>query len=274
LEEDYNADKKIQITLPRLSFEMSGMTYDASRKLNTNLKQIGVVNNELVSQYNPVPYNFDFNLYLYVRNVEDATQILEHIIPFFTPDYTIKLNLIPELGIVKEVPIILNSTTSDIRYEGDRESETRTIIWTLNFTVKGFIFGPTSELGSIIKTSITNIYNDISPTDVVYFNMTTPGVGNYQIGEVVYQGFTYQNNTASAKVVAWNNNQLQLTNIQGNFVSNQPIYGMNTNANYTFSSYSTLGELPTEFAKIVVQPNPTSANANSEYTYTKTITEY
>jgi hypothetical protein len=63
-----------------------------------------------VAQYNPVPYNFDFSLYLYVRNIEDATQVLEHIIPYFTPDYTIKLNLIPEMGIVKEIPVILNNT--------------------------------------------------------------------------------------------------------------------------------------------------------------------
>jgi T4-like virus Myoviridae tail sheath stabiliser len=274
LEEDYNADKKIQMALPRMSFEMSGLSYDSSRKLNTNIKNFGLNNNgDLISQYNPVPYNFDFNLYLYVRNVEDGTQIIEHIIPYFTPDYTIKLNLIPELGIIKEVPIILNSTSSDITFEGNRDSETRTIIWTLNFTVKGFIFGNVSETGSIIKTSITNIYNDISPDDIVAFNMTNPGIGEYQIGEIVYQGFTYKNSTATAKVVSWNNNILELTDVQGNFVSNQPVYGMNTNANYSFNSYNLAGSIQTKFAEITVTPNPSSANANSDYTYTETISE-
>ena len=165
-------------------------SYDASRKLNTNWKQFGLINGQMSSQYNPVPYNFDFNLYLYVRNIEDATQIVEHILPYFTPDYTIKLNLIPELGIIKEVPIVLNSTKSEIMYEGNRESDTRYIVWTLNFTVKSFIFGAFGDTGNIIKTSITNIYNDINATDIVAFNMTTPGTGNYQMGEVVYQGYT------------------------------------------------------------------------------------
>ena len=129
LEDDPQLDKKVQMTLPRMSFEMSGLTYDASRKQNTNIKQFSKVTGSVVSQYMPVPYNFDFNLYIYVRNVEDGTQIIEHILPYFAPDYTIKLNLIPELGIVKEIPIILNAATSEIEYEGDKNSETRMIIW-------------------------------------------------------------------------------------------------------------------------------------------------
>jgi hypothetical protein len=119
LEEDLNLDKKVQLTLPRMSFEMAGLSYDSSRKQNTNIKNFaGTPPSGVLSQYNPVPYNFDFNLYIYVRNIEDGTQIIEHILPFFTPDYTIKLNLIPEMGIVKEVPIILNSTSHEILYEG------------------------------------------------------------------------------------------------------------------------------------------------------------
>jgi hypothetical protein len=156
----------------------------------------GGTNNGVVAQYNPVPYNFDFNLYLYVRNVEDATQVLEHIIPYFTPDYTIKLNLIPEMGIVKEVPIILNNATHDIQYEGNRDSDPRLIIWTLNFTVKGFIFGKTSPVG-VIKTSITNILNNITSDDIIAFNMNTPGIGTYQAGEIVYQGYSYSNATGN-----------------------------------------------------------------------------
>jgi hypothetical protein len=253
LEEDYNADKKIQITLPRMSFEMAGMSYDATRKLNTNWKQFGTSNGEMSSQYNPVPYNFDFNLYLYVRNVEDATQLIEHILPFFTPDYTIKLNLIPELGIIKEVPIVLNSTSHEIQYEGNRESETRTIIWTLNFTVKGFIFGAISPQGGIIKHSIVSIYEDITSDQIVDFNINqTTGVGDYQIGEVVYQGFTYNTATATAKVITWGNSVLQLTDINGDFISTQPIYGLTSSANYSFTSTNII---PNKYAQIDAYAN-------------------
>ena len=274
LEEDLNLDKKVQLTLPRMSFEMAGLSYDSSRKQNTNIKNFaGTPPSGVLSQYNPVPYNFDFNLYIYVRNIEDGTQIIEHILPFFAPDYTIKLNLIPEMGIVKEIPVVLNSTTHDIVYEGDKESETRMIIWTLSFTVKGYVFGKTTPTGQI-RTSITNIFNDISSTDVVQFNMANTGTGTYQTGEIVYQGYSAQESTASGRVVLWTNNILHLTNIQGNFVSDARIIGTKTNSNYQFTSYVAPAQ---KMATITVVPNPTTANtanANVDYTYTTTITEF
>ena len=269
IEGDPNLDKKVQMTLPRMSFEMNGLTYDATRKQNTNIRQFAQTNAGVVSQYYPVHYNFDFNLYIYVRNIEDGTQIIEHILPYFTPDYTIKLNLIPEMGIIKEVPIVLNTTTSEVTYEGPKDTDPRMIIWTLNFTVKGFIFGAVSSTG-LIKTSITNIFNEITSADTIQFNMSTSGIGTYQIGEIVYQGYSLPLSTASAKVVYYNNNTLQLTNINGNFVSNQPIIGSITNANYTFTSYQVQ---PLKYAEIDVVPNPTDANANSAYTYTTVISE-
>ena len=273
LEDDPDLTKKIQIALPRMSFEMAGLSYDSSRKQNTNFKQFAQTTSGLISQYNPVPYNFDFNLYIYVRNIEDGTQIIEHILPFFAPDYTIKLNLIPEMGIVKEIPVVLNSTTHDIVYEGDRDSETRMIIWTLSFTVKGYVFGKTTQTGQI-RTSITNILSDITSGDVVQFNMANTGTGTYQTGEIVYQGYSAQQATASGRVVVWENNILQLTDIQGNFVSDAYIIGSKTNSNYSFTSYTVQ---PQKMATITVVPNPAtanSANANVDYTYTTTITEF
>jgi hypothetical protein len=265
LEEDFGADKKVQMTLPRMSFEMTGLNYDTSRKQNSNIKSYAQGPNGVVGQYNPVPYNFDFSLYIYVRNIEDGTQVVEHILPYFTPDYTIKLNMIPEMGIVREVPIILENITQDITYEGDRSSDPRMIIWTLNFTVKGFVFGKTSDVG-VIKTSITNILNEISSEDVVEFTINPlTGVGDYQIGEDVYQGYSSRDTSATAKVVYWENNKLTLTNVQGNFVSTQPIYGFNTSTNYKFTSYNVS---PTRMAQIVVRaPNEPFVNAsNTQFT--------
>ena len=274
LEDDLDLDKKIQVALPRFSFEMTGLSYDSSRKQNTNVKNFAQTGSGVVAQYNPVPYDFDFSLYLYVRNIEDATQVLEHIIPYFTPDYTIKLNLIPEMGITKEIPIVLNSTNYEVNYEGPRDSDPRMIIWTLNFTVKGFIFGASSGPVGLIKNSITNIYSDILQTDIVSLTTNPSGLGQYQVGEIVYQGYSYQTQTASAKVVLWSNNVLHLTDIKGNFVSNQPIYGINTNASYQFTGYNVLSKRSANLASIVVTPNPPTANATDPYTYTTTITEY
>jgi len=267
LEEDFNLDKKVQITLPRISFEMTGFAYDASRKQNTNIKNFAQTSAGTISQYNPVPYNFDFSIYIYVRNIEDGTQIIEHILPYFTPDYTIKLNMVPEMGIVKEVPVILNSTTQDIQYEGNRDSDPRLIIWTLNFTVKAFIFGATSS-AEIVYHSITNILNKITPEDSVQFVMDPDsGIGNYQVGEIVYQGYTIDNAVAMGKVVTWTNNNLVLTNINGNFVSSEPIYGVKNSANYKFISYT---PTPYKFVQIDAQANVDSHSISSTTSSTGT----
>jgi hypothetical protein len=267
---DPNLDKKVQMTLPRMSFEMVGLSYDASRKQNTNFKSFVQTSNGIKSQYNPVPYNFDFNLYLYVRNIEDGTQIIEHILPYFTPDYTIKLNLVPEMGVVKEVPVVLNSTNHETTYEGPRDSDPRMIIWTLNFTVKGYVFGPTSTAG-LITASITNILNDVTADTNVVFNVNAGGVGEYQIGEIVYQGYTIVNSTASGKVVSFDNNKLTLTNINGNFVSSQPIYGATTNSNYIFNSYYVA---PGTLSQIVITPNYVGGDLLTETGTEDLLTEH
>jgi hypothetical protein len=273
LQGDPNLDKKVMMTLPRLSYEMNGLTYDSSRKQITNIKQFSQSANTTTSQYVPVPYDFDFSLYLYVRNIEDGNQIIEHILPFFSPDYTIKVNMIPEMGIIKEVPIILKDTKYDVTYEGDYTSDTRMVIWTLNFTVKGFVFGATSTAG-LIKTSITNILNNIPEDQNIIFNVNSGGTGSYKKDELVYQGISSALATASGKVTNWSaaNNQLTLFNISGNFVSNSsPLIGQTSNAQWVFNSYKLTQK---NYAKITITPNPTTANANSSYTYTTVINEY
>lgn len=271
LQTDPNLDKKTQITLPRMSFQLNGFTYDASRKQNTNVKNFVNSGGNLISQYNPVPYNFDFDLYLYVRNIEDGTQIIEHILSYFTPDYTLKLNMIPEMGIVKEVPVILNSTSQEIDYEGNFERDTRVIIWTLNFTVKGHIFGKISDTGGPITHSITNIYSNPSDEDIIAFYIDpSTGLGTYQIGETVYQGYSGPLAIATGKVVAFNNNILYLQNINGNFVSSLPIQSSISPANYSFTSYN---PTPQKMVQIDIIPSPNTAAPPDPYTYDITITE-
>ena len=266
LQDDPNLDKKVQMTLPRMSFEMNGLRYDASRKLNTNTKNFAQTNTGLISQYNPVPYDFDFSVYLYVRTVEDGQQLIEYILPFFTPDYTIKVNLIPEMGIIKEIPITIKDTNYEVDYESDREGTTRMIIWTLNFTVKGFVFGQSSSTG-YIRSSITNFLQDLTYNDNVLFNMSNTGVGIYNVGETVYQGYSSQFATATGTVVNYNslNNTLQVSNISGNFLSNQKIIGLKSNASYTFNSFQVI---QTQYAQMISTPVPTDANSSTITTAT------
>jgi len=159
LKGDENIDHKAATTLPRISFELMSIEYDASRKLNPIQIQRPVANEDgsYKRQFVPVPYNYHFSLWIYAKNVEDGLTILEQILPFFTPEFPTKLNLIPEMNVSINVPIILNGVQSEDTYEGDFKDENRKIIWTLDFTMKGYLYGPI-RTDAIIKFANVNFY--------------------------------------------------------------------------------------------------------------------
>jgi hypothetical protein len=136
-----NLLKSVATLVPRMSFNLEGLSYDVSRKQITTLQNFSFTDNTLKTQYAPVPYNFDFSLSLYVRNTEDGTQILEQILPFFTPDFTVTVDFINSMGRKYDMPVILNSVNTTTDYEGDMLT-TRLIIWDLEFTAKGYIWPP------------------------------------------------------------------------------------------------------------------------------------
>ena len=152
------ADGSVAATLPRMGFVMNGITYDGTRKLNT-VGQVFAANtassSNLLKQYNPVPYNFDFVLTAMVDNAEDGAQIFEQIVPFFTPEFTVSVNLVPAMNIKPDISMILNGVQIEDSYEGDFQV-TREIIWTLTFTMKGYIY-PDVKSGSVTKSVIVNL---------------------------------------------------------------------------------------------------------------------
>lgn len=136
---DPHLTKSIASTLPRISFNLDSMNYDASRKQMTTLKNFSNTNNVFKSQYVPVPYDFTFTMSIFVRNIEDGTQIIEQILPFFTPDFTVTVDFISSMEKKYDMPVILNSVSNTIEYEGDM-SATRVIVWDLEFTAKANIW--------------------------------------------------------------------------------------------------------------------------------------
>lgn len=175
---DPNLNRQVAMTLPRMSFEMISSNYAGDRKLvtvNRNVKVNPDNSEQLLYQYNPVPYDFTFELNIMVQNADDGTRILEQILPFFTPDWTTTVNLIPELGLKYDIPIILSSVDSTDTYEGDYETR-RALIWTLTFTLKGFVFGPTRK-SEAIKTAITKAFAAGSNFDLELFGIVD-GDGN------------------------------------------------------------------------------------------------
>jgi hypothetical protein len=171
---DPTLTKSIATVVPRISFNLDAMSYDASRKQVTTLKNFGNSNGTFASQYVPVPYDFNFTMSLYVRNTEDGTQILEQILPFFTPDFTVTIDFISTMNQKYDMPVILNSVNSNVEYEGDMMS-TRLILWDLDFTAKGYIWPAVrsdASNGKLIRYANTNLYN-MANTKLVNI-LTTP----------------------------------------------------------------------------------------------------
>jgi hypothetical protein len=148
-------DREVAITLPRLGFEITGLAYDASRKINKMQKTVRVKANEdgkkLNFNYAPVPYNINFSLYSFTATAENGLQIIEQILPFFQPEYTVTMNVIPELQIKRDIPIILNTVNYEDTYSGDF-TRRRAVIYTLAFTAKTYLYGPMSN--SSVITSV------------------------------------------------------------------------------------------------------------------------
>lgn len=175
LEEQPSLEKPLAITLPRMSFEILSMSYDSKRKLGRiqKLTKYDTENSTLTTQYTPVPYNLNINLYVVSSKLEDGLQIVEQILPYFSPEYSVTSNMIPEIDAAVDIPIILNSVSMEDNYDGSF-LERRAIIYTLGFTVQIQLFGPVSNNGSI-KTVITTIGDtDSEETQATYTAEVVP----------------------------------------------------------------------------------------------------
>lgn len=167
LDQDANLDSKVAITLPRLGFEIQTLQYDPTRKLNRvqkfkKVKSDSNDNSKMDSQYMPVPYNLNVQLYVMAKQSDDALQIVEQILPFFQPDYTLTINDMVDMGISRDIPIVLNSIDYEDSYKGEF-TERRAIIYTLDFTTKFFLYGPVTS-SKVIKTVQVDQYTDLPDT--------------------------------------------------------------------------------------------------------------
>lgn len=146
LEQVPNLNKPVQMNLPRMSFELIGMSYDTTRKLTTTQTFLtrDVDNNQIKSAYLPVPYNLNFELSIMTKLNDDMLQIVEQILPYFQPNYNLSVDLVKEIGEKRDVPIVLDNISMTDNYEGDY-TERRALIYTLKFTAKTYLFGPVSS---------------------------------------------------------------------------------------------------------------------------------
>ena len=162
LEQQPNLDQReMAVSLPRMGFEISGINYDPSRKLQRvgRLKKTHATDTGTqYFQYNPVPYNISFNLYSFTATAEGGLQIIEQILPYFQPDYTVTINAIPEMGIKRDVPITLNSVNYEDTYDGAFTTR-RAVNYTLGFTAKTYLYGPLHS-SKVIKETQADMFVD------------------------------------------------------------------------------------------------------------------
>ena len=271
LTSDPDLVKSIATTVPRISFEMTGMNYDSTRKLQTTQRNFsaGSTSTTVKTQYTPVPYNFDFSMSIYVRNTEDGTQILEQILPFFTPDFNVTVDFVPGMDNKYDMPVLLTSVSNETDYEGDMMS-TRLIIWNLEFTAKSYIWPAVQSGGKIIRQANTSVSISTDAKNTQQFTVDYANGSNYfsdteivrtQDGQV-WGKVAYFSNTSIGNMV--------VTDLNGVLKVGDVLLGDYTNAKYTIS---TMDNLPIKSTLVITVPAPITANVDDEFGFSETIYE-
>ncbi len=285
---DPTLTKSIAVHVPRISFTLDAMSYDPSRKQLSTIQNFNLTDDGLKRQFAPVPYNFDFTLSIYVRNTEDGTQIVEQILPFFTPDYTVRINFNPEMGTSYEMPVILNSVSTEIDYEGDM-STTRLIIWDLTFTAKAYIWpaiksdshqgliGMWSDVGGPNGTggygaAFTDIH--ITSGDKTIQELTVDSTTGHHVfvtSEIVR--VINRKNIAGRMVYFSNDTRglLVIGELTGVIEPGDTIVGDYSNASYTVLAVS---NAPYKVVRMITKPDPEDAGPDDEYGFSEEIIEY
>lgn len=185
IEQSPDLNKPIQISLPRMSFELVGLSYDSSRKATTTQTFLTTSVTDKTQQkksYLPVPYNLDFEVSIFTKLNDDMLQIIEQILPYFQPAYTMTIDLVEQIGEKRDVPVVLNSISMSDDYEGDFSTR-RSLIYTLRFTAKTYLFGPISSASSdvIKRVSIGLISGDTTktPTREIVYSVEPRATKNY-----------------------------------------------------------------------------------------------
>ena len=175
LEQVSDLNKSTQLSLPRMSFEMIGLNYDSSRKVSstqTFISALGSDKKKVRKTFMPVPYNMAFELSIYSKLNDDMLQIIEQILPYFQPSYNLTVDLVDQIGEKRDIPVIFEGITMSDDYEGNYQTR-RSLIYTLRFTAKSYLFGPISDPSKDIirKVSVGYITGDKTDTptrDVTY----------------------------------------------------------------------------------------------------------
>ena len=240
LEQSPDLNKAIQITLPRMSFEFQGLTYDPTRKVTTTQTFLSGASADKASEkktYMPVPYNMQFELSIMCKLNDDALQIVEQIVPYFQPAYSLAVDLVSTIGEKRDIPVTLENITMDDQYEGVFSTR-RVLLYTLRFSAKTYLFGPVSSTTTDIikKVSIGYIAAESSGKnsrtggrDVTY-SVTPRATKNYDgivatnlTNDISLEDRVFEVNSGSAltvnKYIVIDNESMYVDKINGNEIT-------------------------------------------------------
>lgn len=270
--QDPELTKEVQMTLPRMSFELTSIVYDPLRKRNLFAESYSPESATTIKSIRTTPYNFEFELSIYVRNTEDGTQIVEQILPYFNPDYNLTIDIIGLSDQKVDVPFILQNINYQVDDLGSPDT-TRVLIWTLTFTAKGYMFGPIVSR-DVIRKATANTFNSVFELEgkrsIVVSNT---GSGTYKVGELVYDGATLSAANATAFVDSWepDADTLVVSDVNGILKVGRTLIGAVSNAAYSISSFNALDA---QLSKLVITPNPVTANVNTAFGFDELIQEF
>ena len=179
IEANPDANAITSIRLPRMAFEITDISYAPSRKLQTTSKVYTETNvegtNTIKKAYVPVPYDITFTLSIMSKSTEDGTRILEQILPYFTPEWTVSAKLLADFSNYTDIPIVIGSLRIEDSYDSNF-LERRALIYTINFTMKAYLYGPITE-SKLIKIADVNINNPLdSPNNILQTVQVRPGL--------------------------------------------------------------------------------------------------
>ena len=283
---DPTLTKSINVSVPRISFELTGMSYDSSRKQQSLIQNFALnANGGINTQYTPVPYDFNFSMAIYVRNTEDGTQIVEQILPFFKPDFTVTVDFITGMDQKYDMPITLNSVNTTTEYEGGlNDGSTRLILWDLDFTVKSYLWPavktPKGLIGALNTTTglygraNTNIFIDTQNRDAQRVTVDYANGNNYFITAETIRVDRPDSNEITGKVVYFSNSNTgilvveQLTQL---LQANDVVIGDYSNATYNVTAVAISS---VKAIAIVTEPVPQNADPDDEFGFSETVTHW
>lgn len=270
-----NTQKKTQQTLPAIGYEIVGMNAIPERNRNPLERLVNPDRNSNVdSVYVGVPYSLQFEVTVGARNLNDAFQIVEQILPNFHPSLTIKIKPIPDLNFVDDVVVNLDSVSPMIDYEGEFDTF-RAVMFVLSFSMTVNFFGAVSKR-AIITQAFSNVFIDQTMTTGGAFIRINLGAGNngtFNMEDVAYQGNSPDDATATGIVVKYDplNSYIQLGAVRGTFRANANVKAVSSNASFIAQSFD---GGPYKVLSMSTRPDPVTAQPEDNYGYTEEFIEY